>query len=304
MSQSLDSAIAPVPILVNHKGMAESALKSHPSPNGTLARPFLKWAGGKSQLLSQYQPFFPTNYATYYEPFLGGGAVFFHLHPPQARLMDINPELVNVYQCVQQHLEAVIAELERHHSNHSAEYYYHVRAQRQGSAVERAARLMYLNKTCFNGLYRENSKGEFNVPMGRYKNPKICDRPLLESASIALQSAQIEVAPFDAVLNWATTDQDFVYFDPPYHPISATSSFTAYNRYDFREADQLRLRDAFVELAGRGVKVMLSNSDCPLIRELYQGFPMQAIAATRAINSNVEKRGKISELLVMSYTQS
>ncbi len=280
--------------------MVASEVKSPQAPSGALARPFLKWAGGKSQLLTQYQPFFPTDYTTYYEPFLGGGAVFFHLQPPQARLMDINPELVNVYQCVQGQVEAVIAELERHQINHNSDYYYQVRAQRHGSDVERAARLIYLNKTCFNGLYRENSKGEFNVPMGRYKNPKICDRPLLQSAAIALQSAQISVAPFNQVLDLATTAQDFVYFDPPYYPISATSSFTAYNRYDFRPDDQIRLRDTFVELAQRGVKVMLSNSDCPFIRELYQGFPMQAIAATRAINSNTEKRGKITELLVMS----
>ncbi|MEB3213325.1 MAG: DNA adenine methylase [Leptolyngbyaceae bacterium] len=263
-------------------------------------RPFLKWAGGKSRVLPQYLPYFP-EYQTYYEPFIGGGAIFFHLGPPQAVLSDINEELVNVYQCVQRHVEDVIELLTLHHDNHCKDYYYRVRSHPGDDPIERAARLLYLNKTCFNGLYRENSKGYFNVPMGRYKNPTICDPGLLRSASSALQSVAIAHEPFEAVLSRAKTTSDFVYFDPPYFPISATSNFTGYNRYSFTKDDQVRLRDTFEALAKRGVKVMLSNSDCSFIRELYDGFNIQVIYAARAINSNAKKRGKITELLITSY---
>ena len=264
-------------------------------------QPFLKWAGGKGKLLAQYQTCFPTDWHTYYEPFLGGGAVFFHLLPPQAVLSDINPTLINVYHCIRNDVEAVIACLEEHRARHSKEYYYQVRSRRTGSPVEQAARLLYLNKTCFNGLYRENSKGEFNVPMGRYKNPAICNPALLRSASLALQSAELNIQPFDAVLNRAQTPQDFVYFDPPYYPLSSTSSFTAYSRHAFATEDQIRLRNVVATLASRGVKVMVSNSDCPFIRELYRDFRIRTIWATRAINSNIKKRGKIPEVLVTSY---
>ncbi len=264
-------------------------------------RPFLKWAGGKSQLISQYETHFPPQFLHYYEPFLGGGAVFFHLRPQRAMLMDINPALVNVYRCIRDHVEAVIEHLSLHRDRHCQEYYYQIRASQPATPVEQAARLIYLNKTCFNGLYRENSKGLFNVPIGRYKNPLICDSELLVAVAQALQFTQIELCPFEAVLDWASDASDFVYFDPPYHPISATSKFTAYNRYCFTEADQRRLCDVFITLARRGVKVMLSNSDCPLIRQLYQDFPIHTILAARSINSKAEKRGKITEVLVTSY---
>ncbi|NEQ34690.1 MAG: Dam family site-specific DNA-(adenine-N6)-methyltransferase, partial [Leptolyngbya sp. SIO4C5] len=156
-------------------------------------RPFLKWAGGKGQLIAQYQPYFPSNFKTYYEPFLGGGAIFFHLAQrlEQAALMDINPELVNVYQCIRDRVEAVIEQLKQHKKNHCKEYYYQIRANSDASPVKRAARFIYLNKTCYNGLYRENSKGQFNVPMGRYKNPAVCDPTLLRQAATALQRAEI-----------------------------------------------------------------------------------------------------------------
>lgn len=264
-------------------------------------RPFLKWAGGKGQLIPQYIPYFPKEFSTYYEPFLGGGAIFFYLLPNCSTLMDINPELVNVFRCVRDRVEELIEQLQQHRDRHAPEYYYQVRACNQGSEVERAARLIYLNKTCFNGLYRENSKGQFNVPIGRYKNPAICDPGLLHAASRALQESQIEISSFEAVLDYAHSNRDFVYFDPPYHPISATSRFTAYNRYSFAQADQIRLRDTFVTLAQRGVKVMLSNSDCPFIRELYKDFTIHTIFASRSINSNINRRGKITEVLVTSY---
>ncbi|MGL4621099.1 DNA adenine methylase [Chroococcidiopsis sp.] len=276
----------------------------------SLPRPFLKWAGGKSQLISQYIPYFPQKFATYYEPFLGGGAVFFYLYgvarnnnPTQkfpAVLTDINPELVNVYRCVRDRVEELIELLAWHQQQHDRDYYYRMRSQFKGTPVEMAARLIYLNKTCFNGLYRENSKGEFNVPIGKYKNPTICNAELLRLVSGSLQSVSIEVRPFDSILGFAKTAEDFVYFDPPYHPLSETSSFTNYSRYSFNENEQIRLRDTFAELARRGVKVMLSNSDCSLVRELYKDFHIHEILAARAINSKAEKRGKITEILVIA----
>ncbi|WP_204141391.1 DNA adenine methylase [Halomicronema sp. CCY15110] len=267
-------------------------------------RPFLKWAGGKGRLLEQYRRYFPAQFRRYHEPFLGGGAIFFHLQQfcDQAVLADLNEELVNVYRCVQADVEALIDLLQRHQAAHCREYYYAMRSQNQlRSPLPRAARLIYLNKTCFNGLYRENRQGHFNVPMGRYKNPKICDAVTLRQAAIALQNTEIVCDRFTQVLDQATTAQDFVYFDPPYHPISATSSFTGYNRYGFRAEDQQRLQQTFATLAERGIQVMLSNSDCEFIRDLYAGFHIQEIQASRAINSNAQRRGKISELVITSY---
>lgn len=175
-----------------------------------------------------------------------------------------------------------------------------MRSQLVTTELGRAARIIYLNKTCFNGLYRENSKGLFNVPIGKYKSPKVCNPDLLGSVSVALQSAQIEVRSFDTIVDYVKSD-DFVYFDPPYYPLSPTSNFTAYNYCSFNEFDQIRLKNKFVELAERGVKVMLSNSDCLFIRELYNNFKIHEIAAARAINSNAGKRGKITEILITSY---
>lgn len=264
-------------------------------------RPFLKWAGGKGQLIQQYLPYFPKTFSTYYEPFLGGGAIFFHLRPAQATLTDINPELVNVYCCVRDRAEAVIALLREYQQQHGHDFYYQMRSNPGKTAIEKAARFIYLNKTCFNGLYRENSKGQFNVPMGSYKAPRVCHPELLHAVSQTLKHTTIAVQPFDAVLDQARSDRDFVYFDPPYHPISSTSQFTAYSRYSFHPADQIRLRDTFAQLAQRGVNVMLSNSDCPFVRELYQGFKIHPIVAARSINSNPQRRGKITEVLVTSY---
>ncbi|WP_080805519.1 DNA adenine methylase [Halomicronema hongdechloris] len=266
-------------------------------------RPFLKWAGGKGRLIEQYQPYFPSHIDTYYEPFLGGGAIFFHLSAriKRAVLADINPELVNVYRCVRDQVDCLIEHLQDHQRCHSHAHYYAVRQQHYLPPLQRAARLIYLNKTCYNGLYRENSQGHFNVPMGRYKTPAICNPGGLRAASVALQVARIEVWPFEHILSLAGDEGDFVYFDPPYHPISVTSNFTAYNRYAFTAADQRRLQQTFARLAWRGVRSMLSNSDCPFIRELYRGFPTHTIQSSRSINSNARRRGKITELLVTSY---
>lgn len=273
---------------------------SNNAANFVSPRPFLKWAGGKSKLISQYIPFFPQDVNTYYEPFLGGGAVFFHLLPKTAVLSDINPELINVYCCVRDDVESLIALLEKHQEKHDRDYYYWMRSQNYQTSLEKAARLIYLNKTCFNGLYRENSQGKFNVPMGKYKKPLICQPDLLRSASLTLQLTEIKVRSFAEVLQNAKTD-DFVYFDPPYYPISTTSNFTAYSRYSFNKIEQIQLKEVFVELTNKGVKVMLSNSDCEFIRELYRSFTIEEILAARAINSQGSKRGKIKEVLVMNY---
>jgi len=267
----------------------------------TPPRPFLKWAGGKTRLIQQYCRYFPQEFLTYHEPFLGGGAMFFHLQPQRSRLTDVNADLVNVFSCVRDQVDELIGLLECHRKLHSPEHYYRVRSQPEGSDLERAARLIYLNKTCFNGLYRENSKGLFNVPIGRYRNPLICDLETLRSASLALQSAHIELRSFEEVLDYAHDRSDFVYLDPPYYPVSATSRFTEYNRRSFTQEDHVQLRDVFSTLAQRGVNVMLSNSDCSFVRELYQGFSIHTISASRSISSKITKRGKISELLITNW---
>jgi DNA adenine methylase len=270
-------------------------------PKETSPRPFLKWAGGKSRLIQQYIPYFPKSYKNYYEPFLGGGAVFFYLQPSAAILTDINAELINTYCCVRDHIEELICHLKEHKIRHNKDYYYSVRNNSVGTDIEQAARIIYLNKTCFNGLYRVNSQGKFNVPLGRYENPNICPEVLLRTASEALSTSKIKQADFVDVLNYATSSDDFVYFDPPYYPVSKTSYFTAYSSDRFAEDQQVQLKDVFEKLAQRGVKVMLSNSDCEFIRNLYSSFNIHTISASRAINSNANKRGKITEVLVTSY---
>ncbi|MFS0515940.1 DNA adenine methylase [Nostoc sp. UIC 10607] len=270
-------------------------------PKETSPRPFLKWAGGKSRLIQQYIPYLPKSYKNYYEPFLGGGAVFFYLQPTAAILTDINAELINTYCCVRDHIEELISILKEHKNRHDKDYYYSVRNNSVGTDIEKAARLIYLNKTCFNGLYRVNSQGKFNVPLGRYENPNICSEVLLRTASEALSTSKIKQTDFVDVLNYATSSDDFIYFDPPYYPVSETSYFTAYSSDRFAEEQQVQLKDVFEKLAERGVKVMLSNSDCEFIRNLYSSFNIHTISASRAINSNAKKRGKITEVLVTSY---
>ena len=270
-------------------------------PKQTYPRPFLKWAGGKTRLISQYKDYFPQHYQTYYEPFLGGGAVFFYLQPSKAVLTDINADLILTYRCVRDDLEDLITSLQAHKQRHNSDYYYDVRNSYTGTDLEKAARFIYLNKTCFNGLYRVNSQGKFNVPVGKYKNPGICQEEILKLASESLKKVEIKQANFEEVLNYATGSNEFVYFDPPYYPLNKTSNFTAYSSFCFDENQQIKLRDIFIKLADKGVKVMLSNSDCPFIRDLYSDFNIHTISAARSINSNAQKRGKITEVLVTSY---
>lgn len=263
------------------------------------AAPFLKWAGGKSQLLRQYEKFLPDRerIGRYFEPFIGSAAVFFHLKPPNATLCDINHKLIDVYRVVQQDVDNLIEAL-KGHKNQKA-YYYRVRKMKPEklSLVDQAARLIFLNKTCYNGLYRENSKGEFNVPFGRYKNPTICDEDRLRTASCALQDVQLKAADFEDAVETAEAG-DFIYFDPPYVPLNATSNFTSYNKYGFSHDDQVRLAETFRRLDKRGCYVMLSNSSAPVVRDLYQGFHFKQIKARRSINSKADGRGPVTELLI------
>ncbi len=268
------------------------------------ATPFLKWAGGKSQLLPQFQKFFPRKFRRYYEPFLGGGAVFFFLAPRLATLCDTNAELITTYQVVKDNVEALIAVLRKQYSHKNDEKnFYKIRDETDIAELtdtERAARLIYLNKTCFNGLYRVNRSGRFNVPFGNYSNPKICDEINLRRASSELRNATLRVCDFEEGVAKAKKG-DFVYFDPPYAPLSPTSSFTSYTKDDFGEAEQSRLANVFRELDKRGVLVMLSNSPKPFIIELYRGFHTEFVKANRAINANGNGRGAIDELLVMNF---
>lgn len=266
------------------------------------AKPILKWAGGKRQLIPQYIPYFPKMMECYYEPFIGSAAIFFHLQPATATLSDRNPHLIEVYQVIQRDVDALIQALQGHIND--SDYYYEVRAKDPATltAVERAARFIYLNKTCYNGLYRENKKGKFNVPFGRYVNPKICNAPRLRAVSQLLQSVDIKALDFDTAVANAQPN-DFVYLDPPYAPLSKTSNFTSYDRFGFNDEDQTRLAQTIHTLTERGVNVMLSNSTAPIIQELYSSshYRKILIQARRNINSKVSKRGHITELLILNY---
>jgi len=270
----------------------------------TKASPFLKWAGGKSQLLSQYSEYFPTTFNHYFEPFIGGGAVFFHMLGKYADLnatiSDCNYDLINCYEVIRNQ-PAELSEALKTHKNDS-DYFYAVRSldPLTLTKVERAARIIFLNKTCFNGLYRVNRKGQFNVPFGRYNNPRICDEANIKAVSEALSEVRIIHSSYDKSANLAKRG-DFVYFDPPYQPLSATASFTSYTENSFGLADQQHLSALFSKLSAKGCKVMLSNSDNDMVRELYKDFRIETVKATRAINCKAEKRGQISELLIMNY---
>ena len=273
-------------------------------------KPFVKWVGGKRQLLRQFrelglyppEDFNPiTN--TYYEPFVGGGAVFFDLLPKNAELSDLNNELVTTYHVIKNNVDELIQSLQKH--IYDKEYYLEVRAKKVEdlSDVEVASRFIFLNRTGFNGLYRVNKSGQFNVPFGRYNNPVICDEGNLRRVSDALQDVTITHHDYKNVLKTAKSG-DFIYLDPPYYPINATSSFTSYTAEGFLEKEQTELRDTFVKLHKKGCFVMLSNSDTPFINDLYSGLDgitINRITAGRAINSKASGRGKITEVLVTNY---
>jgi DNA adenine methylase len=265
------------------------------------ARPFLKFVGGKTALLPEILPRLPAQIATYYEPFVGGGAVFFALAAEKrftrAVLGDTNEELMRTYKALAADPESVIRALKKH--VYDEERYYIVRAQDPDklAPAARAARLIYLNRTCFNGLYRVNRKGRFNVPFGRYTNPTICDEVNLRAVSAALQRVTFTSLDFQNTV-LAAKRGDTVYADPPYAPVSKTASFTAYSKSGFGEQEQTRLRDVAKRLIDRGVHVLLSNSDTPLVRKIYEGFKIEEVEAPRRVNSKAEKRGNVGELLI------
>lgn len=264
-------------------------------------RPFIKWVGGKTQLLPELTRRIPSQIDRYYEPFLGGGALFFHLQPEKAVLTDINPDLISLYQVIRDSVEDLIEDMGQH--VHNKDYYYYVRGVDRTpdyatwTEVQRASRLIYLNKTCYNGLYRVNSKGQFNVPFGRYRNPTILNADNLRACHRALQGTAIATRDFRAVGEKAQLG-DFVYFDPPYAPLSATANFTGYTKDGFDRDMQYALRDLCRDLDRKGVRFMVSNSSAPLVFDLYAEFNVELVYATRLINSKAGKRGKIPEVLV------
>ena len=281
---------------MNHNYMADT----------TIPRPFLKWAGGKTQLVEELKARLPDEFNNYHEPFLGGGALFFKLFREnrirQAYLSDLNSELIDTYLAIRDHVDEVIDELSRY--PHETDFYYDLRLKDPDSMdlPLKAARMIYLNKTGFNGLYRVNSKGKFNVPFGRYKNPKYYDKKNLLAVSEALQGVKIGCKPFETVLDNAKSG-DFVYFDPPYAPLTSTAYFTSYQANGFSSNDQKRLSDVSRELGIRGVFVLVSNSNAEIIFQLYSpnNFITHEVMATRAINSNGDKRGKLIELIITNY---
>jgi DNA adenine methylase len=271
------------------------------------AAPFVKWAGGKTQLLRRLDSLVP-QFERYFEPFLGGGALFFHLASRidfAAYLSDANSDLVNAYSVVKNDVEGLIALLERHKRNYRkspAEFYYRLRSEHPPDSLQAAARFIALNKTCYNGLYRVNRSGEFNVPIGRYKNPTICDRDQLRAASAALNrsDAKLFASDYRQALKKAR-EGDFVYLDPPFHPLSSTANFVDYTKSGFGEQDQYELAQVFRELDRKGCMVLLSNSDTRLTRDLYAGFEQRSARVLRAISCKGSRRTGYSELLVCNY---
>lgn len=272
-------------------------------------KPFLKWAGGKTQLLSEILARIPKIEERYYEPFIGGGALFFylqfHLKLENSYISDINPELITTYQIIRDRVLDLIDSLKTH--DYDEEYFYDLRSldrkrdYERMSDIAKASRLIYLNKTCYNGLYRVNSKGQFNVPFGRHKNPNIFNEDNLIACSETLQNTEIQHASFEAIESLAQPG-DFVYFDPPYVPLNTSSSFTQYNRKKFDLEMQERLRDLCIELNRKNVKFLASNSSAPLVIELYAPyFNIEFVRAGRAINSKGNRRGKVTEVLIRNY---
>lgn len=272
-------------------------------------KPVVKWAGGKSKILNSLSNFIPQRFNDYHEPFVGSGALFFHLIPAlinnkgTAYLSDFVEELINLYHVIKVNVEGLINETKKH--RYEKKYYYNLRSidPSKLSDVERASRILFLNKTCFNGLYRVNKKGQFNVSFGDYNNPVIVDETTLRNASKAFQIANVFHADFEIVLNNAQKN-DFIYLDPPYVPLSATSDFTQYTSNSFNISDHKRLKDAFDTLKARGCYVMLSNSATDFVTNLYAGYNIKTVNVSRAINSNPAKRGAVKELIILSYPDS
>ena len=279
-----------------------------------LVKPYLKWAGGKRQLLPEIKKLLPANLGNlrYFEPFIGAGALFLDRQPRRAIINDNNETLILTYEVIRDHVDELIGALSTHREQNNEEYYYQVREQdrnleeyAQLTRIQKAARLIYLNKTCYNGLYRVNSQGMFNVPYGRYTNPAICDTPVLRAFHRYLSHEHTEIQILNGDFSVAVAEagrNSFVYFDPPYHSPDNTN-FTGYQAGGFNEAEQTRLRDVFVERTDAGAKCLLSNSDTTFIRELYNDdrFEIMTVKARRAINSDSAGRGEVDEVLIKNW---
>lgn len=273
-----------------------------------LVVPFLKWVGGKRQLISEIKELLPKRRGnlTYYEPFIGGGALLFDLQPKRAIINDYNEELINVYRIIRDYPDELIEDLKRHEN--TAEYFYKLRAIDRSPAfsnltnIQRASRVIYLNKTCYNGLYRVNNAGEFNSPFGKYKNPNIVNAPVIKAVSKYLKTNDIHIShgDYESCLT-NISPNSFVYLDPPYHPISDSSNFTGYIQGGWTEEDQVRLRNVCNCLTEKGIKFLLSNSSADFVKEIYKEYNIHIVKATRAINSDSKKRGQIDELLIRNY---
>jgi len=270
----------------------------------TKTKPFLKWAGGKRQLIEYLLQNMPKKYNRYFEPFIGGGALFFNIMPKNAYISDINPELINVYEVVRDNVEELIIDLKKHINDEN--YFYWIRnidrtdEYNSWNKIKKASRLIYLNKTCFNGLYRMNSKGHFNVPFGFYKNPKIVDENNLRACSNLLKETEIVLGSF-LEIETKVKEGDFVYFDPPYVPLNNTSSFTKYYKDDFDYDMQFELKELCDRITKKNVYFMLSNSNTDIVIKLYKNYTIKKIQANRAINCKGNKRGKVSELIITNY---
>jgi DNA adenine methylase len=271
-----------------------------------LVAPFLKWVGGKRQIMPAIVEHLPKNTKTYIEPFIGGGAVLFHLQPKKAIINDFNSELINVYRVVKNNLEELIIDLQKH--KNESDYFYKLRGVdrtdkfKAMTDIEKASRVIYLNKTCFNGLYRVNNSGEFNSPFGKYKNPNIVNEPTLRAVSYYLNENDIQLqnTDYEEIMK-AAGKSSFIYLDPPYHPVSESSNFTGYVQGGWAAEDQVRLKKACDELTKRGVKFLQSNSSADLIKAQYQDYIVCTVKANRSINSDGEKRGEVEELLIKNY---
>ena len=273
-----------------------------------LVAPFLKWVGGKRQIMPSIVELLPKNIGrlNYVEPFIGGGAVLFHLQPQNAIINDFNSELINVYEVVRDNLDELIQDLKTHRNE--ADYFYELRGLDRTDGfnnltnIQKASRVIYLNKTCFNGLYRVNNSGEFNSPFGKYKNPNIVNEPTLKAVNRFLNQNNIIIQTVDyANVLENIPENSFVYLDPPYHPISESSNFTGYIQGGWDMWDQIRLREVCDNLNERGIKFLLSNSSAQLIKDQYQNYQINVVKANRSINSDASNRGEIDELLIRNY---
>lgn len=281
----------------------KSIVKSEVSQadNSPLAKPFVKWVGGKRSIMKELLERIPKTINNYYEPFVGGGALFFEIYNMvnKSYLSDLNADLMITYQTIKSNPQDLIKLLKIHQINHNEEYYYKIRdLQEIDDPIENSARFIYLLKTCYNGLYRVNKEGIFNTPIGSYKNPTICDESNILSVNKALQTANIKYSDFSKI---TPQKGDFVYFDPPYHP-TAEDSFTKYLSNGFTEKDQIKLKDFALELSKNGINVMISNSDAQFIIDIYKkDFKISKVSAPRVVNCKADKRQSVFETLITNY---